>query len=47
MMRAPRAAGSENRLCVTGALGHALASLGLISDEMLPALRRMNTEEAR
>lgn len=28
-------------------LGHALASLRLISDELLPALRRINTEEAR
>jgi hypothetical protein len=28
-------------------LGHALASLRLISDELLPALRRVKTEEAR
>jgi hypothetical protein len=45
--RAPRAAGSENRLCVTDALGNALASLPLIRDALLPALRRINTEEAR
>jgi hypothetical protein len=38
---------SENWLHVTYALGHALASLRLISDELLPALRRINTEEAR
>lgn len=43
----PRAAGSENRLHVTYALGHAPASLRLISDELLPALRRTDTEEAR
>jgi hypothetical protein len=28
-------------------LGHALASLRLISDELLPALRRVKSEEAR
>jgi hypothetical protein len=28
-------------------LGHALASMRLISDELLPALRRVKTEEAR
>jgi hypothetical protein len=38
---------SANRLSVTYALGHALASLRLIRDELLPALRRINTEEAR
>jgi hypothetical protein len=42
-----RAAVSENRLHVTYALGHALARLRLISDELLPALRRIKTEEAR
>ena len=45
--RARRAAGSENRLCVPDALGHALASLRLIGDALLPALRQINTEEAR
>jgi hypothetical protein len=29
------------------ALGHALACLRLISAELLPALRRINTEEVR
>jgi hypothetical protein len=38
---------SENRLDVTHALGHALASPRLISDELLPALRRINTKETR
>jgi len=38
---------SENRLHVTYAPGHALASFALISDEPLPALRRIDTEEAR
>ena len=39
---------TENGLYViyAHALGHALANLRLISDEMLPALRRTNTEEA-
>ena len=46
MPRAPRAAGFEHRLHVTYALGHALADLRLIRDELLPALRRINTEEA-
>ena len=45
--RARRAAGSENRLCVADALGNALDSLRLIRDALLPALRRINTEEAR
>jgi hypothetical protein len=43
----PRAAGFENGLYVSYALGHALASLRLIRDELLPALRRINSEEAR
>jgi hypothetical protein len=40
---------TENGLYVNcaHALGYALASLRLISDELLPALRRINTEEAR
>jgi hypothetical protein len=47
VIRAPRAAVSENRLYVSYALGHAQASLRLIRGELLPALRRINSEEAR
>lgn len=39
--------GNEFHVIYAQALGHALASLRLISDELLPALRRINTEEAR
>ena len=45
--RAPGAAGLEDGPCVPDALGNARASLHLIGDALLPALRRIGTEETR